>query len=105
VQGRRSAAQPAGSGGFRTNGEGVPEDAVMAQVAGDDTVDIQADTWAGSRVPGVPWQVIYPPEFLDASVAICDNGRGKLLNNRHQGEKNRHEGTRARRHVVVQRQG
>jgi hypothetical protein len=42
------------------------------------TVDIQADSWAGSRVAGVPWQVIYPPEFLDGTVAVCDNGAGEI---------------------------
>ena len=65
------------AGGFRTNGEGVPEDAVLGQPASD-TVDIQADSWAGSRVPGVPWQVIYPPELLDGAFAICDNGAGEI---------------------------
>jgi hypothetical protein len=65
------------AGGFRTNGEGVPEDAVVEQAASD-TVDIQADSWAGSRVPGVPWQVIYPPEFLDGTFSICDNGAGNI---------------------------
>ena len=42
------------AGGFRTNGEGVPEDAVV-EMAGTEAVDIQADSWAGTRVPGVPW--------------------------------------------------
>jgi hypothetical protein len=31
------------------------------------------------RVPGVPWQVIYPPEFLDGTVAICDDGAGEIV--------------------------
>jgi hypothetical protein len=65
------------AGGFRTNGEGVPEDAVLGQPASD-TVDIQADSWAGTRVAGVPWQVIYPPEFLDGTFSICDNGAGEI---------------------------
>jgi hypothetical protein len=65
------------AGGFRTDGEGVPEDAVVEQPASD-TVDIQAGSWAGSRVPGVPWQVIYPPEFLDGTFAICDDGSGEI---------------------------
>jgi hypothetical protein len=66
------------AGGFRTNGEGVPEDAVVTQAASD-TVDIQAATWAGTRVPGVPWQVIYPPEFLDGTFSVCDNGSGEIV--------------------------
>jgi hypothetical protein len=65
------------AGGFRTNGEGVPEDAVL-ELVGTDTVDIQADSWAGSRVPGVPWVVIYPPEFLDGTFSVCDNGSGEI---------------------------
>ena len=66
------------AGGFRTNGEGVPEDAVL-ELVGTDTVDIQADTWAGTRVPGVPWVVIYPPEFLDGTFSVCDNGAGEIV--------------------------
>jgi hypothetical protein len=66
------------AGGFRTNGEGVPEDAVVEQAASD-TVDIQAGTWAGTRVAGVPWQVIYPPEFLDGTFSVCDNGAGEIV--------------------------
>jgi hypothetical protein len=66
------------AGGFRTNGEGVPEDAVVQQVD-DGIVHIQADSWAGTRVQGVPWQIIYPPEFLDGAFAICDNGAGEIV--------------------------